>query len=85
MLGRLVPAAQAGSAIRLIGKGTGSGEQLPVASVLVRHLLLLIWALIKANAVMVTLLLNRLFPCLLGRKKKIKIRKAIKGETGIDP
>lgn len=69
LLLRLVPAAEAGSAIRLIGKGTGSREQLLAASVLVRHLLLLIWGLIKANAVMVTLLLNRLFLCWLGREK----------------
>lgn len=54
-VGGLVSAAEADSAIRLIEKGTRSREQLPMAYVLVRHLLPLIWGLIKANAVMATL------------------------------
>lgn len=76
---RLVSAAEADSAIRLIEKGTRSREQLPVAYVPVRHLLLLIWGLIKANAVMVTLLFNRFFQWLAWKK-----RKAIKGKAEID-
>lgn len=70
LLVRLVSAAEADSAIRLIEKGAQSREQLPVAYVLVRHLLLLIWGLIKANAVMVTLLFNRFFQWLASKKKK---------------
>lgn len=75
----LVSAAEGDSAIRLIEKGTRSREQLPVAYVPVRHLLLLIWGLIKANAVMVTLLFNRFFQWLAWKK-----RKAIKGKAEID-
>ena len=79
LLLRLVSAAEADSAVRLIEKGTRSREQLPVAYVLVRHLLLLIWGLIKANAVMVTLLFNRFFQRLVWKK-----RKAIKEKAQID-
>lgn len=75
----LVSAAEADSAIRLIEKGARSREQLPVAYVLVRHLLLLIWGLIKANAVMVTLLFDRFFQWLASKK-----RKAIKEKAEID-
>lgn len=76
MLVGLVSAAEADSAIRLIEKGARSREQLPVAYVLVRHLLLLIWGLIKANAVMVTLLFNRFFQWLAWKKRKATEEKA---------
>lgn len=75
----LVCAAEADSAITLIERGTRSREQLPVAYVLGRHLLLLLRALIKANAVMVTLLFNRFFQWLAWKK-----RKAIKEKAEID-